>query len=76
MTGLYCYATEPTGDTIKITKKITSFANNEFWFFGCSDDDLKDYGYQMLDGGYGTQFLITRNGNLEVGKEYTTYDLT
>ena len=74
MKDLHCYACIPLGDAVRITKKITSLSSNDIWFFGLSENDLQEIGYQNSSGGYAVQICITRNGNLVVGNSYTDLD--
>lgn len=68
--SLYLYAVQPTGGKYKVIKKFTQYANNQFWWFGVSENDLKEWGYQLSGDIYASEFIITRNAELEVGQEY------
>lgn len=76
MSGLYAYACKPLGDSVLITKKFSKLSNDSLWFFGFTENELKEFGYQHTDGTYAAQIFITTRDDLVVGNTYTTGEYT
>lgn len=73
---LHCYFYVPLGDSIRISKKVFAAGNESLWFTGLNENEMKEYGYQLTGGTWAVGILITKNGNLVEGEEYTTVEFS